>query len=89
MKELDQKYYMQNGQELASYVRAVDNTYYQLGVESFNSGNYEEAMADFQKANNAAATIDAYDDAAMINLAVCATKSGKYDVAAAAYEELI
>ena len=89
VKELDNNYYMQNGQELASYVRGIDNTYYQLGVESFNSGNYEEAMADFQRANNAALKIGAYDDAAMMNLAICATKSGKYDVAASAYEELI
>ena len=89
VKEIDQKYYMQMGQELGSYVRAVDNTYYQLGVESFNSGAYEEAMADFLKANNAAATIGAYDDAAMMNYAICAVKSGKYDAAATAYEELL
>ena len=89
VKELDNNYYMQNGQELASYVRAIDNTYYQLGVESFNSGAYEEAMTDFQKANMAAMKIDSYDDAAMINYATCAIKCGKYDAAAAAYEELL
>ena len=89
VKELDNNYYMQNGQELASYVRGIDNTYYQLGVESFNSGNYEEAMVDFKKANDAAMKIDSYDDAAMINYATCAVKCGKYDAAAEAYEELL
>ena len=89
VKELDNNYYMQNGQELASYVRGIDNTYYQLGVESFNSGNYEEAMADFQRANNAATKIGAYDDAAMMNYATCAVKCGQYDAAATAYEELL
>ena len=89
VKELDNNYYMQNGQELASYVRGIDNTYYQLGVESFNSGNYEEAMVDFKKANDAAMKIDSYDDAAMINYATCAVKCGKYDAAATAYEELL
>lgn len=89
IQELDQKYYQQMGQELASYVRAIDNTYYQLGVDSFNSGNYEDAMINFQKANDAASKIGAVDDAALINLATCAIKLGKYDVAAATYEDLL
>lgn len=89
IKELDQDYYMRMGQELASYVRAIDNTYYQLGVDSFNEGKYEEAMQDFQKANEAANKIGAVDDAAMINLATCAIKIGNYNVAAETYEMLI
>lgn len=89
IQEIDPKYYQQMGQELASYVRAIDNTYYQLGVESYNSGNYEEAMVDFRRASEAAAKIGSVDDAAMINLATCAIKIGQYDVAAATYETLI
>ena len=89
IQEIDPKYYQQMGQELASYVRAIDNTYYQLGVESYNSGNYEEAMVDFRRASEAAAKIGSVDDAAMINLATCAIKLGQYDVAAATYETLI
>ena len=89
IKELDQDYFMRMGQELASYVRSIDNTYYQLGVDSFNNGNYEDAMANFEKANAAAGKIGAVDDAAMINLATCALKLGKHDVAATTYEMLI
>ena len=89
IQQLDNNYYLQNGQELASYVRGIDNTYYQLGVDSFNSGNYEEALADFQRANEAAAKIGAVDDAAMINLATCANKLGQYEVAATTFEQLI
>ena len=89
VQQLDEAYFRQNGQELSSYVRGVDNTYYQLGVDSFNNGNYEDAMNNFQKANEAASKIGAVDDAAMINLATCATKLGKYDVAASTYEMLI
>lgn len=89
IQQLDNNYYLQNGQELASYVRGIDNTYYQLGVDSFNSGNYEEALADFQKANEAAIKIGAVDDAAMINLATCANKLGQYETAANTFEQLI
>ena len=89
IQQIDQDYYARMGQELASYVRAIDNTYYQFGVDSFNNGNYEEAMLNFQKANDAASKIGAVDDAAMINLATCAIKLGKYDDAAATYEILL
>ena len=89
IQQLDENYYRQMGQELASYVRSVDNTYYQLGVDSFNNGNFEDAMLNFQKANEAAATIGSVDDAAMMNLATCAIKVGNYQVAADTYETLI
>ncbi len=89
IQQIDPDYFRQMGQELASYVRGVGNTYYQLGVDSFNNGNYEDAMTNFMKANEAASKIGATDDAALVNLALCAVKSGKYDVAAATYESLI
>lgn len=89
VQELDQDYFMRMGQDFAQYVKGVGNTYYQRGVDSFNNGNYEEAMADFQKANEAAGKIGTVDDAAMINLAICAIKLGKFDVAAATYEVLL
>lgn len=89
LRACDNDYFMRSGQELASYVRSIDNTYYQLGVDSFNNGNYEDAMANFQKANEAAEKIGTVDDAAMINLATCAGKLGKYDVAATTYEMII
>lgn len=89
VQELDQDYFMRMGQDFAQYVKGVGNTYYQRGVDSFNNGNYAEAMADFQKANEAAGKIGTVDDAAMINLAICAIKLGKFDVAAATYEVLL
>jgi len=89
IREIDPKYYQQMGQELASYVRAIDNTYYQLGVESFNNGDFEDAMLNFQKANNAASKIGSVDDAAMSNIAICAIRLEKYDVAAETYETLV
>lgn len=89
IKQLDEAYFRQMGQELSQYVRGIDNVYYQLGVDSFNNGNYEDAMNDFQKANDAAEKIGSVDDAALINLATCAAKLGKYDVAASTYEMLI
>ena len=89
IKQVDQDYYMRMGQELASYVRSIDNTYYQLGVDSFNNGNYEDAMANFQKANEAAEKIGAVDDAALSNYATCAIKVGKFAEAAETYELLI
>lgn len=89
IQQLDENYYRQMGQELASYVRGIDNTYYQLGVDSFNNGNYEDAMVNFQKANEAASKIGAVDDAAMMACATCAIKLGKYDVAADTFNTLI
>jgi hypothetical protein len=89
IRQLDNDYYMRMGQELAQYVRSIDNSYYQLGVDSFNNGNYEEAMVNFQKANEAAEKINAVDDAALSNYATCAMKVGKYAEAAATYEMLI
>ncbi len=89
IQQLDENYYQQMGQELASYVRGVDNIYYQLGVDSFNNGNYEDAMVNFQKANDAARTIGAVDDAAMMACATCAIKLGKYDIAAETFNMLI
>lgn len=89
IKQFDQDYYMRMGQELAQYVRSIDNKYYQLGVDSFNNGNFEEAMANFQKANEAAEKIGAVDDAALSNYATCAIKVGKFAEAAATYELLI
>ena len=89
VKQLDEAYYRQMGQELGSYVKGIDNSYYQLGVDSFNNGNYEDAMNNFQKASDAASKIGATDDAALVNLATCASKLGKFDVAASTYEMLI
>lgn len=89
IKELDQSYFRQMGQELASYVSNIDINYYQNGVESYNNGNLEEAMGYFQKANEAANTIGAVDDAALIALGQCALKLGQYDVVVSNYETLL
>ena len=89
VNEYDPNYFQQVGQELASYVKSIDNNFYQLGVDSFNNGNYEDALVNFQKANDAVSKLGVIDDAALSNLAICANKLGKYDVAAATYEELL
>jgi|GEM_PF-1189482 tetratricopeptide (TPR) repeat protein len=89
IQQIDENYYRQMGEELSSYVRGIDNTYYQLGVDSFNNGNYEDAMANFQKATEASSKIGAVDDAAMMACATCAIKLGKFDVAAETFRSLI
>ena len=89
IKTLDPNYYAQMGPELSSYVRSIGNSYYQLGVDSFNSQNYEDAMNNFQKVNEAVAKVGAVDDAAMSSYALCASKVGRYEEAAATYETLI
>lgn len=87
--QLDPEYYVQMGQELSSYVRNIGNGFYQLGVDSFNNGNYEDACMNFQKAVNASQKIGLVDDAAMSNLGLCYTKIEKYNEAAQIYEQLI
>ncbi|MCQ2322000.1 MAG: tetratricopeptide repeat protein [Bacteroidales bacterium] len=87
--QLDPEYYVQMSQELSSYVRNIGNGFYQLGVDSFNNGNYEDACVNFQKAVSASQKIGLVDDAAMQNLALCYTKTGKFNEAAQVYEQLI
>lgn len=87
--QLDPEYYVQMSQELSSYVRNIGNGFYQLGVDSFNNGNYEDACVNFQKAVFASQKIGLVDDAAMQNLALCYTKTGKFNEAAQVYEQLI
>ena len=89
IKEMDPDYYQDMNAELSLYVTAIDNTYYQMGVDSFNNGDYEESLQYFHKASKAAEYIDTFDDAAVINMATCAIKLGEYDVAANVYEALL
>ncbi len=89
IRQLDPEYYVQMGQELSSYVRNIGNGFYQLGVDSFNNGNYEDACTNFQKAVFASQKIGLVDDAAMQNLALCYTKTEKFNEAAQVYEQLI
>ena len=89
LQEVDAKYYQDNRYELESYINAIGNSYYQLGVDSFNNANYEDAMVNFQKAADAKAKIGGVDDAALVNLALCASKVSKFDVAASTYATLI
>lgn len=89
IRQLDPDYYVQMGQELSSYVRNIGNGFYQLGVDSFNNGNYEDASTNFHKAVFASQKIGLVDDAAMQNLALCYTKTGKFNEAAQVYEQLI
>lgn len=89
IRQLDPDYYVQMGQELSSYVRNIGNGFYQLGVDSFNNGNYEDACTNFQKAVSASQKIGLVDDAAMQNLALCYTKTEKFNEAAQVYEQLI
>lgn len=89
IRQIDENYYRQNGQEISSYVRNIDNIYYQLGFDSFNNGNYEDAMVNFQKANEAASIIDGMDDVALMACATSAIKLEKYDVAVEIFNSLI
>lgn len=87
--QVDPDYYVQNGRELSAFVRNIGNNFYQLGVENFNNAQYEEACVNFRKAVEASQKIDLVDDAAMINLALCLTKTGKFSEAAEIYAKLI
>ena len=89
IQQLDPNYFNQMGPELASYVKGIGGTYCQLGIESFNNENYEQAMADFQKSVDALAKVGIVDAEIMNNLAICARKLDKHDVAATTYETLI
>jgi len=81
IKQLDDKYYQDNKREFQQYASSIGANYYDLGANSYNELNYEDAYINFKKSYDAAAIVGAMDNSALLNAAICAMKIEKYEEA--------
>jgi hypothetical protein len=79
IKAIDNDYYMRNRGEFQQYAGNIGARYYDLGANSYNEGNFNDAYINFKKAYDAAATAGGKDNSALLNAALSAMKVEKYD----------
>lgn len=89
IKVLDLDYYQRNLREFQQYAGNIGARYYDLGANSYNEGNFEDAYINFKKAYDAAAVAGGKDNSALLNAAISAMKVGKYDESIAMFETLL
>jgi len=89
IKALDPDYYQRNIREFQQYAGNIGARYYDLGANSYNEGNFEDAYINFKKAYDAAAVAGGKDDSALLNAAISAMKVEKYDESIALFETLL
>ncbi|MBR6438850.1 MAG: hypothetical protein IKS65_06700 [Bacteroidales bacterium] len=89
IQNLDQDYYNRNRGEFQQYAANIGARYYDLGANSYNEGNFEEAYINFKKAYDATAIVGGKDNSALLNAALSAMKVERYDESVAMFEILI
>ena len=89
VKSIDNEYYMRNRGEFSQYAASIGASYYDLGANSFNEGNYEDAYINFKKAYDAAAALGGKDNAALQSAALCAMKIDRYEESIEMYQTLL
>ncbi|MBO7470059.1 MAG: hypothetical protein J6T37_08190 [Bacteroidales bacterium] len=89
IQNLDTDYYMRNRGEFQQYASNIGARYYDLGANSYNEGNFEDAYINFKKAYDATAIIGGKDNSALLNAALSAMKVEKFDESVAMFEMLI
>ena len=89
IQNLDADYYMRNRGEFQQYASSIGARYYDLGANSYNEGNFEDAYINFKKAYDATAIIGGKDNSALLNAALSAMKVEKFDESIAMFNQLI
>lgn len=89
IQNLDTDYYIRNRGEFQQYASNIGARYYDLGANSYNEGNFEDAYINFKKAYDATAIIGGKDNSALLNAALSAMKVEKFDESVAMFEMLI
>ena len=89
IQNLDADYYMRNRGEFQQYASNIGARYYDLGANSYNEGNFEDAYINFKKAYDATAIIGGKDNSALLNAALSAMKVEKFDESIAMFNQLI
>ena len=81
IKALDDEYYQRNKREFQTYGGNIGARYYDLGANSYNEGDFEDAYNNFKKAYDAAAVVGGKDNSALLNGAMCAMKINRFNEA--------
>ena len=89
IRTLDPEYYQRNIREFQQYAGNIGARYYDLGANSYNEGNFEDAYINFKKAYDAAAVAGGKDNSALLNAAISAMKVEKYEESVAMFETLL
>ena len=89
IQNLDKEYFMRNAGEFKQYASSVGASYYDLGANSYNEGDFENAYINFKKAYDAMAVLGGKDNSALLNAALCAVKIDKNDEAIEMFQTLI
>jgi tetratricopeptide (TPR) repeat protein len=89
IKNIDNDYFMRNVGEFRQYASSIGASYYDLGANSYNEGDYENAYINFKKAYDAMAVLGGKDNSALLNAALCAVKIDKYDEAVEMFQTLL
>lgn len=89
VKTLDNDYFMRSRQEFQQYAASIGASYYDLGANSYNEGNFEDAYINFKKAYDAAAVLGGNDNSALLNAALSAMKVSRYAEAIEMLQTLI
>ena len=89
IKNLDSEYFTRNLGEFRQYAVSIGASYYDLGANSYNEGDYENAYINFKKAYDASAVLGGQDNSALLNAALSAMKVEKYDESIAMFQTLL
>ena len=89
IKNLDPEYFTRNLGEFRQYAVSIGASYYDLGANSYNEGDYENAYINFKKAYDASAVLGGQDNSALLNAALSAMKVEKYDESIAMFQTLL
>lgn len=68
--------------EITPYLNNLTNEFYRIGGTSFQSGDYNTAISNFQTAFNIAETIGKFDTVAAFNIGMCGVLSDQPQIAA-------
>lgn len=89
IKDLDAEYYQRNIREFQTYASNIGARYYDLGANSYNESNFEDAYVNFKKAYEATAVVGGKDNSALLNAAITAMKINKYDESIEMFQTLL
>lgn len=89
VKAIDMDYFMRSRGEFQQYAASIGASYYDLGANSYNEGDYENAYINFKKAYDAAAVLGGKDNSALLNAALSAMKVEKYQESIEMFQTLL
>ena len=84
----DASYAKDNAYEIYPRIAHIAATYYQEGIDNFNSEAYEQAGLKFRKSYEISSNGVAPDTSALVNAALAFQRGNMYDEALASYEDL-